>query len=71
MYKFVNSFGVSAKKNVPLHVENIVKAASRSLAHQNQDVRDAAVKIILDAHRLSGCVDEKSLHSDLSDKAES
>lgn len=61
LYKFVNSFGVSAKKRGPLNSVDIVNAILPSLSHSSQDVRSASTKILLDVQRLSGAVKEEKL----------
>lgn len=38
-----------------------------TIQHQNQDVRNAATKILIDVHKFSGCVNEEALES-LNDK---
>jgi hypothetical protein len=48
LYKFVNSFGVSAKKRGPLNSKDIVNSILPSLSHSSQDVRSASTKILLD-----------------------
>jgi hypothetical protein len=60
-YKFVNSFGVSAKKRGPLNSKDIVNSILPSLSHSSQDVRSASTKILLDVQRLSGAVKEETL----------
>jgi hypothetical protein len=67
LYKFVNSFGVSAKKRGPLNSKDIVNSILPSLSHSSQDVRSASTKILLDVQRLSGAVKEESL-ANLPDK---
>lgn len=42
-------------------MKNILKAVIPSIPHPNQDVRNAALKILLDVQRLSGCVNEEEL----------
>jgi hypothetical protein len=61
LYKFVNSFGVSAKKRGPLNASDIFNAILPSLSHSSQDVRSASTKILLDVHRLSGAIKEERL----------
>lgn len=63
LYKFVNSFGVSAKKRGPLNSVDIVNAILPSLSHSSQDVRSASSKILLDVQRFSGAVKEDKLAS--------
>jgi capsular polysaccharide biosynthesis protein len=63
LYKFVNSFGVSAKKRGPLNANDIVNAILPSLTHSSQDVRSASTKILLDVQRLSGAVKEEKFMS--------
>jgi len=65
----VNSFGVVASsRRGPLNVPNILKVVIPSLQHQNNDVRQAATKIVLDVQRLSGLVTE-SMFADLQEKS--
>lgn len=45
-----------------------MKSILPAIQHPNQDVRNASGKILMDVHKLSGCVTEEELES-LSDKA--
>ena len=56
LYKFVNSFGIASRTRGPLSVKDILKAVVPAIQHPNQDVRNASTKILLDVHKLSGCV---------------
>lgn len=70
LYKFINSFGISSRTRGPLSVRDVLKSVLPAIQHPNQDVRNAAGKILLDLHKLSGCVTEDDLQS-LSDKIRS
>lgn len=41
----------------------ILDAIIPTLSHSNQDIRNAALKILLDVHKLTGCVQEQHLAS--------
>ena len=64
----VNSFGIASRTRGPLSVRDILKSVMPAIQHQNQDVRNAAGKILLDVQRLSGCVTEDELE-ELAEKA--
>lgn len=49
-------------------MRDILKSIMPAILHPNQDVRNASAKILLDVHKLSGCVTDEELES-LSDKA--
>lgn len=68
LYKFVNSFGIASKTRGPLSVKDILKSVLPSVQHPNQDVRNAAGKILLDVQKYSGCVTEEELQ-DINEKA--
>ena len=68
LYKFINSFGIASRTRGPLSVKDIMKSILPAIQHPNQDVRNASGKILMDVHKLSGCVTEEELES-LSDKA--
>lgn len=68
LYKFVNSFGIASRTRGPLSVKDILKSIVPAIQHPNQDVRNASGKILLDVHKLSGCVTEEELES-LTEKA--
>ena len=61
LYKFINSFGIASKTRGPLSVKDILKSIVPALTHQNQDVRNASSKILIDVQKLSGCVNEEEL----------
>jgi hypothetical protein len=63
----VNSFGIASKTRGPLSVRDILKAVMPAVQHPNQDVRNASGKILLDVHKLSGCVTADEL-VDLNEK---
>ena len=67
LYKFINSFGIASKTRGPLSVRDILKSVIPTIQHQNQDVRNAATKILIDVHKFSGCVNEEALEN-LNDK---
>ena len=67
LYKFINSFGIASRTRGPLSVKDVLKAVVPAVQHPNQDVRNAAGKILLDVQKLSGCVTEEEL-ADLEDK---
>ena len=67
LYKFVNSFGIASRTRGPLSVRDILKSIMPAIQHPNQDVRNASGKILVDVHKLSGCVNEEELEG-LSDK---
>jgi predicted transglutaminase-like cysteine proteinase len=48
----------------------VLKAVMPAVQHPNQDVRNASGKILLDVHKMSGCVTAEELQ-DLNDKAKS
>ena len=48
LYKFINSFGIASKTRGPLSVKDILKSIVPTLVHQNQDVRNASNKILID-----------------------
>ena len=68
LYKFINSFGIASRTRGPLSVKDIMKSILPAIQHPNQDVRNAAGKILMDVQKLSGCVTEEELES-LTDKA--
>ena len=51
-----------------LSVKDILKAVMPAIQHPNQDVRNASGKILLDVHKLSGCVTAEELE-DINEKA--
>ena len=61
LYKMINSFGISSRVRGALSVMNILKSVIPTLSHPNQDVRNAATKILIDVQRFSGCVTEEEL----------
>ena len=61
LYKMINSFGISSRNRGALSVKNILKSVVPSVSHPNQDVRNAASKILLDVQRFSGCVTPEEL----------
>jgi len=67
LYKLINSFGISSRARGALSVKNILKSIIPAVSHQNQDVRNALSKILMDVQRLSGCVTEEELE-DLTEK---
>jgi hypothetical protein len=67
----INSFGIAVPPKVDesdenleqpevgvLTVESVLKASIPAITHNNQDVKNAAIKIILDVQRLTGAVKE-------------
>lgn len=68
LYKFINSFGIASRTRGPLSVKDVLKSIMPAIQHANQDVRNAAAKILIDVHKLSGCVTEEDLES-LNEKA--
>ena len=51
-------------------MKDVLKAVLPSVQHANNDVRNAATKILLDVHKLSGCVtDDELVAAGLSEKA--
>lgn len=42
-------------------MKNILKSVIPTVTHPNQDVRNAAQKILLDVQKMSGCVTEEEL----------
>lgn len=68
MYKFINSFGIASRTRGPLSVRDVLKSIIPAIQHPNQDVRNAAAKILLDVHKFSGCVTEEELET-LNEKA--
>ena len=63
LYKFINIFGIASKIRGPLSVKDILKSVIPSVQHPNQDVRNAAGKILIDVQKFSGCVTEEELSS--------
>lgn len=61
LYKLINSFGIASKTRGPLSVKDILKSVVPAAQHQNQDVRNAAGKILIDVQKLSGCVNDDEL----------
>ena len=61
LFKFINSFGIASQTRGPLSVKDILKAVLPNISHANADVRNASTKILLDVHKLSGCVTEEEL----------
>jgi hypothetical protein len=61
LYKFINSFGITSRTRGPLSVRDILKSIMPAIQHQNQDVRNASGKILLDVQKLSGCVIQEEL----------
>lgn len=62
LFKFINSFGIASQTRGPLSVKDILKSVLPNVSHQNADVRNASTKILLDVHKLSGCVTEEELN---------
>ena len=74
LFKMINSFGIEmpAKNSTDaqglntdgaqvLTVASVVGAAVPAIAHNNQDVKNAAIKILLDVQRLTGSVKDHHL----------
>jgi len=61
LYKFINSFGIASKTRGPLSVKDILKSVIPAVQHPNQDVRNAAGKILVDVQKFSGCVTDEEL----------
>lgn len=59
----VNSFGIEVANDEKssISVSNVLNAALPAVSHPNQDVKNAATKIILDVQRLSGRVTDTTL----------
>ena len=72
LFKFINSFGIevpnknggalpSDHSGQALTVSSVLAAAVPAIAHTNQDVKNAAIKIVLDVQRLTGLVKDHHL----------
>ena len=62
----INSFGVEAQSDNAegsqvLTVHSVLDAAVPSIGHTNKDVKNAAIKIVLDVQRLTGLVKDHHL----------
>jgi ankyrin repeat protein len=56
LQKFMTSFGIS-KKDSPLAPKKILKAIIPPLFHKDPDIRNSALKILLEIQRKTGCID--------------
>lgn len=57
LFKFITSFGV-AKRDSPLSPKSLLKVIMAPLFHKDQDIRNMALKILLEIQRKTGCIDE-------------
>ena len=57
LFKFITSFGV-AKRDSPLSPKSLLKVILNPLFHKDQDIRNMALKILLEIQRKTGLIDE-------------
>ena len=57
LFKFITSFGV-AKRDSPLSPKSLLKVIMAPLFHKDQDIRNMALKILLEIQKKTGCIDE-------------
>ena len=54
LFKLLASFGLSDSQSSVLNLQAVLNGSIPAIAHANVDVRNAAIKIVLDVQMLSG-----------------
>ena len=57
LYKFITSFGIG-KKDSPLTPKKVLKVVVPPLFHKDKDIREIALKILIEIHSKTGMVSE-------------
>ena len=62
--KFITSFGVS-KGESPLSPKSLLKVIILPLFHKDQEIRNVALKVLIEIQRKTGWIDESIFKEDI------